>query len=193
MRLRSIVQSMGLRKNISFLPAYWIAPVAAILLSEPVCAEEPEITPCHRRGTSLVVLTQERRLYLCDDGKIAGDFSARIASSGVGKTKQGDQKTPLGTYGLGSPRFSKKYGTFVPIGYPTEAQKAKGFSGGDVAIHEPHRVLAWVGRLNNLFDSTDGCVGIATDDEMRVISDWVKRKRPKQIHILQAPRAEEKQ
>src|SRR6266851_6392792 len=91
MRLRSIVQSMGLRKNISFLPAYWIAPVAAILLSEPVCAEEPEITPCHRRGTSLVVLTQERRLYLCDDGKIAGDFSARIASSGVGKTKQGDQ------------------------------------------------------------------------------------------------------
>ncbi len=43
------MQSMGLRKNISFHPAYWIAPVAAMLLSDLVCAEEPEITPNGRQ------------------------------------------------------------------------------------------------------------------------------------------------
>ncbi len=35
--------------------------------------------------------------------------------------------------------------------------------------------MRWLGALVNLFDTTDGCVGIATDSEMGAIAEWLRR------------------
>jgi murein L,D-transpeptidase YafK len=114
------------------------------------------------------------------------DFEVRLAHDGTGKTKEGDGRIPLGSYPLGAPRPSKRYGTFIPIGYPTPAQRAKGYTGGSLGVHGPDRRVKWLGRLVNTFDTTDGCVGLAKDDEMDVIASWIRRRHAGTI-LLVAP------
>jgi murein L,D-transpeptidase YafK len=64
---------------------------------------------------------------------------------------------------------------FIAIGYPTDEQRAKGYTGSAVGIHGPGRKLAWLGDANNWFDTTDGCIGLASDTETKQVSDWVTR------------------
>jgi len=77
---------------------------------------------CVGTKRAIVVDTKAHRLALCEDGKSVETFDVRLGRNGVGKTREGDGKTPLGRYLLGEPRGSAKYTTFVPVGYPTEAQ-----------------------------------------------------------------------
>jgi len=140
--------------------------------------------PCAGASDNLVlVLSVEHRAHLCAQGRSARDYSVRLGSRGTGKTKAGDEKSPVGTYSLGTPRVSKKYGLFIPIGYPTKEQLRKGYSGAAVGLHGPGRAVAWLGRLNNVFDTTDGCIGIASDKEMEEIAEWVKTNHVTRIRI----------
>ena len=41
-------------------------------------------------------------------------------------------------------------------------------------MHGPPRAFRWLGSLVNTFDLSDGCVGLATDDQMETIAAWVK-------------------
>ena len=117
-------------------------------------------------------------------GGIAGRRVWRSPGArGVGKTAEGDGKTPLGTYPLSEPRPSQRFGVFIPIGYPTAEQRSKGYTGGDVGVHGPHRWVRWLGSLVNTFDSSDGCVGVATDDEINRIAAWMKQTHVRTIEI----------
>ena len=119
------------------------------------------------------VETASHRLGLCEQGVVRETFSVRLGRNGTGKEAEGDRKTPLGTYALGGARSSSAYGTFIPIGYPTEAQRQRGYTGSAVGVHGPHRSMLWLGSKVNVVDSTDGCVGIASDEEMSRIQRWV--------------------
>ena len=131
----------------------------------------------------VVVETASHTLALCEDGAAVQTYRVRLGKRGVGKTREGDEKTPLGRYSLGAPRGSTSFGTFVPIGYPTPVQKSQGYTGGAVGVHGPDRRVRWVGPLVNAFDTTDGCVGIATDREMDAIADWVRTRKPREIVV----------
>lgn len=113
-------------------------------------------------------------MTLCENGNAHKTYPVRLGIGGIGKTREGDQKTPLGTYVLSAPRASAKYGLFIQIGYPTEAQRKHGFTGSSIGVHGPGREFTWLGRAINLFDTTNGCVGIATDAEMQAIAQWVR-------------------
>lgn len=45
--------------------------------------------------------------------------------------------------------------------------------GGAIGVHGPARGVRWLGRWVNTFDLTDGCVGIATDAEMKRVADFM--------------------
>ena len=139
--------------------------------------------PCAAPDARIVVDTAAHRLLLCDRDQPTATFGVRIGSGGVGKTKEGDDKTPLGVYPLAAPRKSQRYGTFIPIGYPTPEQQKRGFTGGSIGVHGPDRLVRWMGSLVNTFDSTSGCVGIATDDEMAKIAAWVKTAGARTIEL----------
>jgi murein L,D-transpeptidase YafK len=132
---------------------------------------------------AVVVETSRHELYLCEAGRAKETFGVRLGSKGVGKRREGDKKTPLGQYGLGAPNASSDYGTFVPIGYPTEAQRREGYTGSAVGVHGPDRRIKWAGALVNAFDTTDGCVGIATDDEMNRVATWLRAHKSATIDI----------
>ena len=138
---------------------------------------------CAKRGTSIVVDTREHEMTLCLSNKPVQMYKVSLGRGGVNKRKQGDLKTPLGTYSLGTPRVSKKFGLFIPIGYPTPEQKRTGFTGADVGIHGPARNYAWARRLNTLVDWTQGCVAVASDEAMKEVAAWVQSKRPMKVHL----------
>ena len=130
---------------------------------------------------SVVVATAQHALALCENGRATETFLVRLGRRGTGKSREGDGKTPLGRYAIGEPRPSSAYGTFVPIAYPTLEQRRRGLSGSAVGVHGPTRWLRRLGGLVNLFDTTDGCVGLATDAEMQRVATWVREHREADI------------
>ncbi|HEY4185948.1 MAG TPA: L,D-transpeptidase family protein [Polyangia bacterium] len=155
----------------------WI--VALLSMTSPVAVD-----PC--AGTTdarIVVDTAKHRLALCESTHQVASFGVRLGHGGVGKTTEGDGKTPLGLYTLGVPRPSAHFGIFIPIGYPTDEQRQRGFTGGAVGVHGPHRWVRWLGSLVNTFDSSDGCVGVATDRDIDTIATWAKQAKARKIEL----------
>jgi murein L,D-transpeptidase YafK len=138
---------------------------------------------CGGQASAVVVATSEHALVLCEGGHAVESLGVRLGRHGTGKRREGDGKTPLGSYALGDPMPSAAYGTFIPVGYPTEQQRRDGFTGSAIGVHGPGRSVRWLGSWVNLFDTTDGCVGIATDAEMRRVVEFVRSRRVHRILI----------
>jgi hypothetical protein len=152
---------------------YVLVLAALVLCLVHACPDTAAPNPCSGAEPHLVVDTSEHRLSLCKDGRPKRTYDVRLGIGGVGKTKEGDGKVPLGDYSLARPRPSSKYGTFIQIGYPTAYQRSQGYTGNSVGLHGPDRRLTWLGRANNWLDTTDGCIGLATDAEMERLAEWV--------------------
>ncbi|MEK6773951.1 MAG: L,D-transpeptidase family protein [Bdellovibrionota bacterium] len=145
----------------------------------------PAVDPCLKKGTSIVVHTYMHRLYLCENNKMVLRYNVAIGRGGINKTTEGDLKTPIGLYPLSTPRASTNYSMFIPVGYPTLAQKKLGYTGSGIGIHGPYfRYFQMWGFLSVLFDWTQGCVAVGTDFEMEFISNWATRFPDAVVHIL---------
>lgn len=144
----------------------------------------PDYDVCQGRGTSIVAFGDSQVLFLCKNGHEVDNFDFSMGRGGTGKTREGDLKTPLGTYPLGRPRSSDRFGTFIPVGYPTAAQKAKGYSGSDVGIHGPDRRFRCAGFLNVSINWTQGCMAVADDTFIERIASFVKQNPGLNLHII---------
>jgi hypothetical protein len=175
---------MAIMRPVLFVGALVLALLTPIHPS--AAAEEAPPSPCATLTVPHVeVRTAAHKLYLCDrERAVASSFDVRLARNGVGKTRTGDKKVPLGSYPLGQPRRSKQYGTFVPIGFPLPEQRRRGYTGGDVGVHGPDRRVRWLGGLVNTFDTTDGCVGLASDQEMDSLTAWLRRSGAHRIILV---------
>ena len=132
---------------------------------------------CPPEGAAIAIATTDRVLKLCEMGRPVAEFRVALGRGGVDKHRRGDARTPLGVYTLGEPRPSRRFGTFIPIGYPTAEQSARGYTGSEVGIHGPHRLTAgtW---LAVAFDWTQGCIATSSDEELARIVAFVQQRRP---------------
>jgi hypothetical protein len=160
--------------------------------------------PCMGRGTSILTLASNQTLYLCKNGVTFATYPVSVGKYGFGKTTQGDNKTPLGTYDLRKPEPSPNFGTRIYVNYPNAEQKRSGFvgpdgkrrqySGSDILIHGPpvsdrvlHPFLSQLPEsLQNLaakaiisigfvsFNWTAGCIAVGTQDEMTEIANFAR-------------------
>lgn len=140
-------------------------------------ADERAISACPPAGDTLVVLTRDRMLWLCSGGVPEGQVAVALGRAGVGKRRRGDGRTPVGRYALGAPRPSARYGTFIPISYPTAAQVARGFTGSAVGIHGPPRGMPADEYPLTEIDWTLGCIATGTDAEIGAIAEFVRTHR----------------
>ncbi|ACL66993.1 ErfK/YbiS/YcfS/YnhG family protein [Anaeromyxobacter dehalogenans 2CP-1] len=152
-----------------------LVPPLAFLLA---CAHRPARPGCPPVDALILVDTAEHRLALCEAGAAAAVFPVALGSAGTEKRAEGDRRTPLGAYALGTPRPSAGFGTFIPIGYPTAEQRRAGRTGSNVGIHGPARAMRWAGRLNTWADWTAGCVALGSDREVAAVAAFVERRRP---------------
>jgi hypothetical protein len=154
--------------------------LAAVAVRGPGVAPVP---PCPPTGTLVAVHTADHRLQLCRAGRVEGSFQVALGRGGLDKRREGDERTPLGRYALGTSRASERFHKFVPVGYPTEAQRAEGRTGSAIGVHGPDARFEWLGAATAWVDWTNGCIAVATRGEIDAIAEWVARAGARTITI----------
>jgi outer membrane protein assembly factor BamD (BamD/ComL family) len=126
----------------------------------------------------VLVEKKERRLTLLSKGEVIKSYKIALGGNPVGpKERQGDNKTPEGTYIIDSRNSNSGYHLSLHISYPNEKDKMRakelGVSpGGDIMIHGIKNGLSWVGASHAEVDWTNGCIAV-TDEEMEKIYQLV--------------------
>ncbi len=122
------------------------------------------------RADRVVVLKKQRILQLLHDGKVIKTYNVALGGDPIGpKSRQGDHKTPEGTYVLDSRNPHSQFYKSIHISYPNERDRAsarqRGVSpGGDVFLHGLPNHYGWVGASHRLKDWTDGCVAVTNEE-----------------------------
>ncbi len=147
-----------------------------------IIALQKEIETFEQRKFSLrtepadkvLIEKKERRLTLLSEGEVVKTYRIALGGNPVGpKERQGDNKTPEGTYIIDSRNRDSGYHLSLHISYPNENDKMRarelGVSpGGDIMIHGIKNGLSWVGASHAEVDWTKGCIAV-TDEEMEEI------------------------
>ncbi|TAK89429.1 MAG: hypothetical protein EPO06_11400 [Burkholderiaceae bacterium] len=118
--------------------------------------------------TAVVVDTKKSRLYVYEnvDGRprFLADFYITQGKAGDGKTREGDEKTPIGVYHITGTLPRSKLGDFygpmaLPINYPNEWDRLQGRTGHGIWLHGvPSDTYSRAPRASN------GCVVLANPD-----------------------------
>ncbi|MGQ3892501.1 L,D-transpeptidase family protein [Legionella sp. CNM-4043-24] len=135
-------------------------------------------------ASGINVHTSKQLLAICRQGAVVKTFKVALGNSGVGKKRAGDNKTPVGLYGLAYPRKSNQFKVFIPILYPTARQRAEGYTGRDVGIHGPAQSSAMFSWLDNLPGSTRGCIAVGKNNYIEYVANWVKHNPGTKVLII---------
>jgi len=116
----------------------------------------------------LMVDSRRSRLYVfANDGgrpRYVADYYVTLGKNGIDKTREGDQKTPLGVYhvtaNLPRSKLTDFYGAGAfPISYPNEWDRQRGRNGHGIWLHGvPSDVYSRAPR------ASDGCIVLANAD-----------------------------
>ena len=146
-----------------------------ITLQEKIETLEQKIFALRTEPADKVLIEKkERRLTLLSKGEVIKTYKIALGGNPVGpKERQGDNKTPEGTYIIDSRNRDSGYHLSLHISYPNEKDKIRakelGVSpGGDIMIHGIKNGLSWVGASHAEVDWTKGCIAVK-DEEMEEI------------------------
>jgi murein L,D-transpeptidase YafK len=117
---------------------------------------------------ALVVDSRRSRLYVYANSggrpKLIADYYVTLGKNGIEKTREGDQKTPIGVYYVTANLPRKKLTDFYgagafPINYPNEWDRRQGRNGHGIWLHGvPSSVYSRPPR------ASDGCIVLANAD-----------------------------
>jgi len=130
-----------------------------------------------RKGSVDRILIEKnaRRLMLISQGEVLKSYKIALGGNPIGpKERQGDNKTPEGTYVIDGRNRDSRFHLSLHISYPNERDKNRakelGVSpGGDIMIHGIKNGFSWVGDAHAEVDWTKGCIAV-TDEEIEEIS-----------------------
>ena len=117
---------------------------------------------------ALLVDSRRSRLYVFSNDagrpRLIADYYVTLGKNGVEKTREGDQKTPIGVYHVTADLPRKKLTDFYgsgafPINYPNEWDRRLGRNGHGIWLHgTPAAVYSRAPR------ASDGCIVLANPD-----------------------------
>jgi len=123
----------------------------------------------------ILIEKSTRRLMLISQGEVLKSYKIALGGNPIGpKERQGDNKTPEGTYVIDARNRDSRFHLSLHISYPNEGDKNRakelGVSpGGDIMIHGIKNGFSWVGDAHTGVDWTKGCIAV-TDEEIEEIS-----------------------
>lgn len=130
-----------------------------------------------RKGSVDRILIEKsaRRLMLISQGEVLKTYKIALGGNPIGpKERQGDNKTPEGTYVIDARNRDSRFHLSLRISYPNERDKNRakelGVSpGGDIMIHGIKNGFSWVGDAHAEVDWTKGCIAV-TNEEIEEIA-----------------------
>lgn len=122
----------------------------------------------------ILVEKKARRLMLISKGEVLKTYRVALGGNPDGpKEREGDKKTPEGTYVIDSRNRESFFHRSLHISYPNEKDRQRasemGVSpGGNIMIHGIKKGYSWVGDAHTEVDWTEGCIAV-TDEEIEEI------------------------
>src|SRR6185369_6737591 len=118
----------------------------------------------------ILIEKKERRLTLISKDKVLKTYKIALGGNPDGpKERQGDNKTPEGTYIIDSRNKDSYFHLSLHISYPNELGVSPG---GNIMIHGIKKGFSWVGNSHTEVDWTKGCIAV-TDEEIEEIAKVV--------------------
>lgn len=134
----------------------------------------------------VLVDKSEEKLYLLSGETVLAEYSVSFGANPKGhKQKEGDERTPEGTYVLDYKKEDSAFYKAIHISYPNDQDKqdaaARGEDpGGAIMIHNQRNWLGWLSPITQCFNWTDGCIAV-TNGEMDEIWNLVPVNTPVDI------------
>ncbi|MEB2847041.1 L,D-transpeptidase family protein [Rhizobiales bacterium RZME27] len=159
-------------------PFHWLALALLVFFSAGTAAAQSV--------SHVLVNKSERRMQIMDGETVVKTYSIALGGSPEGhKQKEGDERTPEGTYTLDWRNPGSGYHRSIHVSYPNEADTARAAAagedpGGMIMIHGQRNYLGWLSPLTQWFDWTNGCIAVS-NAEMDEIWDLVKNGTPIEI------------
>ena len=131
-----------------------------------------------RKADNIVIEKAARKMTVYHKGAVLKTYSISLGGEPVGaKERQGDHRTPEGTYTISGRNAKSKFHRSLRISYPStadreRARKAKVDPGGDIMIHGLPNGWGWLGAGHLKSDWTDGCIAV-TNREIEEIWELV--------------------
>lgn len=166
------VRKMKIRAN------FFIQILTTLLLSTVLHAQT--------HADRIIVHKSAHTMELMHAGRVIKSYKIALGGDPVGaKTRQGDHKTPEGTYAIDSRNAQSKFHRSLHISYPNAADRERARKlgvapGGDVFIHGLPNGYGFVGAAHRARDWTDGCIAV-TDQEIEEIWQLVNKGTPVDI------------
>lgn len=152
-------------------------------MTSDVSASPPADSPVER----IVVNKARRELLLFRGGQIIRTYTVSLGRAPVGaKQRQGDGKTPEGSYSISGRNPRSSFHLSLRVSYPSRADRERARRegvdpGGDIMIHGIPNGQA-PGDVNHpRSDWTEGCIAV-TDPEIEEIWRLVPNGTPIQIN-----------
>ena len=175
---RQFTICMRIRRELLTIPVLFGAIVSPLHLSAKV--------PAGTKVDHIVILKSKREMKLFCNGGVVKTYRIALGAAPVGpKERQGDHKTPEGTYFISGRNANSQYHRSLRVSYPSAEDRARaakrGVSpGGDIMIHGLPNGYGWVGRGHLSKDWTEGCIAV-TDPEIEEIWSLVADGTPVEI------------
>jgi murein L,D-transpeptidase YafK len=118
----------------------------------------------------VLILKSARKLQLLSADKVVKEYLVALGNSPRGaKERQGDGKTPEGTYVIDYRNKNSQFHRSLHVSYPNAADKARarklGVSpGGDIFIHGLMNGYGWIGAAHRNKDWTLGCIAVTNEE-----------------------------
>jgi murein L,D-transpeptidase YafK len=139
--------------------------------------------PDHVTADSVIVDKSMHLLSLFKDGQLLRTYRVSLGrGGGEPKAREGDGRTPEGTYFVDGRNPHSCCHLALHISYPSatdvaEARARGANAGSDIEIHGLRNGLGWLGRWHRIMDWTNGCIAV-TDSEMDEIWRVVPNRTP---------------
>lgn len=129
------------------------------------------------KAKHILVEKSKRCLHLLDaNNDIIKTYSVALGFAPQGpKIKEGDGKTPEGSYTISGKLPTSKFHLSLRVSYPTvgerkQAQKLGVNPGGDIMIHGLGKNFAYLGGNHRLRDWTLGCIAVTNEEIEEIYS-----------------------
>jgi murein L,D-transpeptidase YafK len=159
--------------------------IAAMLLSVGALPAIPASTL--QPADAILVRKSERSLYLMRDGAVIGRYRIALGLDPDGpKQREGDFRTPEGSYRLVRRNARSDFFLSIQISYPNEKDTARarrqGWApGGQIMIHGAPNRPRYPTEYYEQRDWTDGCIAVTNSDMVEI---WLLTTHDTPIEIL---------
>ncbi|HZF25899.1 MAG TPA: L,D-transpeptidase family protein [Steroidobacteraceae bacterium] len=126
--------------------------------------------PCDQ----VIVYKAERRMDLIRDGQVVGTYRVALGLDPFGpKVREGDFRTPEGTYRLARRNPNSDFFLSIQISYPSDQDirraRSQGYApGGSIMVHGMPNRLKHPPEYYQDRDWTDGCIAVTNSDMVEI-------------------------